>query len=74
MAWDFEVLCDWIHRFPLIDSSFLFPGHHKIVFWTNLNLRIVALALLQAIVQLLFFLHVGQEAKPRWETLVFCLW
>lgn len=33
---------------------------------------IVGLALVQAIFQLLFFLHVGQEAKPRWETLVFC--
>lgn len=32
---------------------------------------IVGLALAQAIIQLLFFLHVGQEAKPRWETLVF---
>jgi cytochrome o ubiquinol oxidase subunit IV len=32
---------------------------------------IIALALLQAIIQLLFFLHVGQEAKPRWETVVF---
>lgn len=32
---------------------------------------IIGLALVQAIVQLLFFLHVGQEAKPRWETLTF---
>lgn len=32
---------------------------------------LVALALVQAVVQLLFFLHVGQEPKPRWETLVF---
>ena len=32
---------------------------------------LTALALVQAVVQLLFFLHVGQEAKPRWETLVF---
>lgn len=32
---------------------------------------IVGLALVQAIIQLLFFLHVGQEAKPKWETLVF---
>lgn len=32
---------------------------------------IIGLAILQAVVQLLFFLHVGQEAKPRWETLVF---
>ncbi len=32
---------------------------------------LVGLALVQAIIQLLFFLHVGQEAKPRWETVVF---
>lgn len=34
---------------------------------------LISLALLQATVQLLFFLHVGQEAKPKWETIVFCM-
>lgn len=29
------------------------------------------LAIVQAIVQLIFFLHLGQEAHPRWETLSF---
>ncbi len=34
---------------------------------------IIGLAIAQAIIQLLFFLHLGQEeAKPRWETIVFC--
>lgn len=33
---------------------------------------LIALAITQAIIQLIFFLHVGQEAAPRWETLVFC--
>lgn len=33
---------------------------------------IVFLALAQAVIQLIFFLHLGQEAKPRWETVVFC--
>lgn len=33
---------------------------------------IIGLAIIQAIVQLLFFLHLGQEAKPRWETFGFC--
>lgn len=33
---------------------------------------ILGLAIAQGIVQLLFFLHIGQEAKPRWETLAFC--
>ncbi len=32
---------------------------------------ITGLALAQAIFQLLFFLHLGQEAKPRWESFVF---
>ena len=32
---------------------------------------ISALALVQAVLQLLFFLHVGQEGKPHWETWVF---
>lgn len=32
---------------------------------------VVGLALTQAICQLLFFLHLGKEAKPRWESLAF---
>lgn len=32
---------------------------------------IVGLALAQAVFQLLFFLHLGREAKPRWESVVF---
>lgn len=32
---------------------------------------LIVLALIQAVVQLVFFLHLGQEAKPRWETLLF---
>lgn len=32
---------------------------------------LAALALTQASIQLLFFLHLGQEDKPRWETMIF---
>lgn len=38
---------------------------------TYLIHALVALAIIQAMFQLLFFLHVGQEAKPRWETIAF---
>lgn len=48
----------------LIVMTRLFSG--RILIYT-----IVSFALIQAIVQLRFFLHVGQEAKPRWESLVF---
>lgn len=32
---------------------------------------IITLALVQAAIQVRFFLHVGEEAKPRWETIGF---
>lgn len=34
-------------------------------------LILTSLALLQAILQLIYFLHLGQEPKPHWETIVF---
>lgn len=37
----------------------------------HLHYALIGLALVQATVQLLFFLHIGQEAKPRWESVVF---
>ncbi len=30
---------------------------------------VIGLAIAQAVVQLLFFLHVGQEERPRWESI-----
>jgi cytochrome o ubiquinol oxidase operon protein cyoD len=33
---------------------------------------LIGLAIVQAIVQAILFLHVGQEDKPRWETISFC--
>src|SRR5262245_28771305 len=38
----------------------------------SLFFTIVVLALIQAIAQLRYFMHLGQEAKPRWETIIFC--
>jgi len=32
---------------------------------------IVALALIQFIIQLIFFLHLGKETRPRWKLFVF---
>ncbi len=44
--------------------------HH----WFNrhgLVILIIGLALLQFVVQLVYFLHLGKESKPRWKQLVF---
>lgn len=43
----------------------------KLLTGQELVIILSVLALIQAIFQLLFFLHLGQEAKPRWETVTF---
>ena len=42
----------------------LFVGRTLIVF-------VVSLAVVQLLVQLLFFLHLGRETKPRWNLVIF---
>ncbi len=38
---------------------------------THTMLLIAGLAIVQLIVQLVFFLHLGRESKPRWKLVVF---
>lgn len=33
---------------------------------------VISLGIIQAAAQIVFFLHVGSEAKPKWETMIFC--
>lgn len=55
----------------ILTATSFFLVHTRLLPEQYLVHTIVGLAVAQAIIQLLFFLHVGQEAKPRWETLVF---
>ena len=51
-------------------ASFLLVLKH----WLSggvLYAALIALGVVQAIVQLLFFLHLGQETKPQWYSVVF---
>lgn len=50
--------------------SYIVVTNH-IVENTMLIVVILSLAMLQLIVQLLFFLHLGQEEKPRWNLIFF---
>lgn len=43
---------------------------HALAGWA-MTLTILGLATVQLIVQLLFFLHLGRESKPRWNFFVF---
>lgn len=63
-------LIGFVLSFLLTSLSFLLVAA-KVLSGKALVYTIVALALVQAVCQLLFFLHLGQEAKPRWETLIF---
>lgn len=36
-----------------------------------LDFAVIALCVVQVIVQLLFFLHLGEETKPYWNTIAF---
>jgi cytochrome o ubiquinol oxidase operon protein cyoD len=55
----------------LLTGASFFLVITKVITGQPLIHTIVSLALLQAIFQLRFFLHVGQEPKPRWETVIF---
>ena len=46
-------------------------AHHMLVSREVIMYGIVALAFVQLIVQLLFFLHLGQESRPRWKLVMF---
>lgn len=46
---------------------------HNWLVHAPLMVLLVALALLQFLVQLFFFLHLGQENRPRWKLLVLIL-
>jgi cytochrome o ubiquinol oxidase operon protein cyoD len=51
-------------------TAYLLVSHHA---FSNLDLivaAIVGLALIQFVVQLFFFLHLGKETKPRWKLFV----
>ena len=50
-------------------GAYLLVTHHTLTRRT-LIASVVGLALAQFLVQLLFFLHLGREAKPRWKLMV----
>lgn len=63
-------LIGFIASLLLTGASFLIVANN-LLSSALLPYILISLALIQAIVQLLFFLHLGKEAKPRWETLIF---
>lgn len=54
----------------LIASAYLIVRHHHLSDQL-LTLTIFGLAIIQVIIQLVFFLHLGMESKPHWNTITF---
>ena len=65
-----DYLVGFILSITLTAASF-FLVYTKALTGRSLVYAILGLALAQAIVQMRFFLHLGKEAKPRWESVVF---
>lgn len=51
-------------------GAYLLVTHHVFMTWT-LVAAVSGLAFIQLLVQLILFLHLDQEQKPRWNLLVF---
>ena len=54
----------------LTAASFLLAGL-GVFKGDGLKFALIGLAVIQGLVQVLFFLHLGKESKPRWETMLF---
>lgn len=51
-------------------TAYLLVIHRQLLSRRTLIAAVVGLALVQFLVQLLFFLHLGRETKPRWKLMV----
>src|SRR6266567_1195143 len=60
----------FILSFALTVTAYILVANHLLSGWMIVAV-ILTLALVQLVVQLFFFLHLGQEAKPRWNLIFF---
>jgi cytochrome o ubiquinol oxidase operon protein cyoD len=51
-------------------SAYFVVTRHVSLKWVMVSI-IIAIAMIQFLVQMLFFLHLGRESKPRWKLVVF---
>lgn len=66
------VVLGFILSVVLTFAAYRITTQAHLVEWELLTLVIV-LGSLQALIQLVFFLHVGLESRPRWNLLMFLL-
>jgi cytochrome o ubiquinol oxidase subunit IV len=54
----------------LIAAVYRFVTRHHLAGWA-LTYTVFGFGMMQAIIQLIFFLHLGMESKPHWNTISF---
>lgn len=75
---------DWLHKHPrmpyvigyilslvLTLNTFILVSSPSTILSLNTVMLLALLAVLQVIAQLIFFLHLGREEKPRWNSMAF---
>jgi cytochrome o ubiquinol oxidase operon protein cyoD len=60
----------FVASFLLLISAYRIVTHHHLTDGL-LTLTIVSAAIAQALIQLVFFLHLGLESKPHWNIITF---
>jgi cytochrome o ubiquinol oxidase subunit IV len=64
------VFLGFISSLVLVLSAYRIVTHHDFAAF-SLTLSIFSIAILQVLLQLFFFLHLGLESKPRWGMVTF---
>ncbi len=52
-------------------ASYLIVVGHLMMGWGLISLLVI-FAIVQGVAQLVFYLHLGVESKPRWNLMIFC--
>ena len=64
------LILGFVLSFILVLAAYRIVMHYHLACET-LTLTLIGLAILQALIQLAFFLHLGLESKPRWNLMMF---
>lgn len=68
IGYGLSLICTFIAYFL---TAYHLNNHHESISHQALAVSLTVLAISQLIVQLIFFLHLNKESKPRWNLTVF---
>jgi len=63
-------LTGFIYSVLITMSAYLLVSHQAVNGWTAIYV-VLGLAVVQLAVQVVYFLHLGKEGRPRWNSIVF---